>query len=84
MATRILLLVIIVVPAAVAAEPDYDREVKPILRAHCFRCHGVRKQEADLRLDTAAAALKGSENGQVIVPRQPNKSRLRFDICWGY
>ena len=76
MATRILLLVVIVVPAAIAAEPDYDREVKPILRAHCFRCHGVRKQEADLRLDTAVAALKGSENGQVIVPSQPDKSRL--------
>ena len=76
MATRILLLVVTALQPAVAAEPDYDREVKPILRAHCFRCHGVRKQEADLRLDTAAAALKGSENGSVIVPRQPDKSRL--------
>ena len=57
MATRILLLVLTALQPAVAAEPDYDREVKPILRAHCFRCHGVRKQEADLRLDTAAAAL---------------------------
>ena len=76
MAARILLFVVIVLQPAIAAEPDYEREVKPILRAHCFRCHGVRKQEAGLRLDTAAAALKGSENGHVIVSRQPGKSRL--------
>ncbi|HCK54084.1 MAG TPA: hypothetical protein DIC23_12770, partial [Planctomycetaceae bacterium] len=59
-----------------AAEPDHYSRVKTILRVHCFRCHGVRKQEAGLRLDTAAAALKGSEDGAVIVAGQPAGSRL--------
>ena len=59
-----------------AAEPDRYTQVKTILRAHCFRCHGVRKQAAGLRLDTAAAALKGSKDGPVIVAGQPATSRL--------
>ena len=59
-----------------AAEPDHYSRVKTILRVHCYRCHGVRKQEAGLRLDTAAAALKGSEDGAVIVAGQPAGSRL--------
>ncbi|MEY3607793.1 MAG: hypothetical protein RLZZ447_581, partial [Verrucomicrobiota bacterium] len=43
-------------PLPAAAAPDYLREVKPILTQHCVRCHGAAKEEAGLRLDTAAHA----------------------------
>ncbi len=47
---------------------DYLKQVKPVLRERCFACHGALKQEAGLRLDTAALAIKGGESGAVIKP----------------
>jgi len=76
MLARILTIVVLAVqPAASAERVDYGK-VKAILKAHCVRCHGVRKQEADLRLDTAAAAIKGTKDGPVIVAGKPRDSRL--------
>lgn len=33
------------------AEIDYQRQIVPILKQHCFGCHGPEKQEAEIRLD---------------------------------
>ena len=52
--------------ASARAEADYIKDVKPLLRTHCFECHGALKQKAGLRLDTAAAMRKGGESGNVI------------------
>src|SRR5688572_4613908 len=49
-----------------AAEVDYLRDVKPILKHHCYSCHGALKQESKLRLDTAASARKGGRHGPAI------------------
>ena len=49
--------------AAFAAPVDYVREVKPIFADHCYRCHGASQQKGELRMDTAALASKGGENG---------------------
>src|SRR5436305_946770 len=35
------------------APVDYAREIKPLLTARCYTCHGALQQKADLRLDTA-------------------------------
>lgn len=45
---------------------DYARQIKPVLQARCYACHGVLKQEAGLRLDTAALAVKGGDSGSAI------------------
>ena len=42
---------------------DYAREVKPVLKSHCYACHGGLKQKAGLRLDTVASIKKGGDNG---------------------
>ena len=51
-------------------EPDFARDIEPLLAKHCHECHGEKKQRAGLRLDRREAALAGSFNGelQVIVP----------------
>src|SRR5688572_10670678 len=48
---------------AFAAPVDYVRDVKPIFAENCYRCHGASQQKGELRMDTAALALKGGENG---------------------
>lgn len=40
---------------------DFVRDVQPILRKHCYECHGAEKQRSGLRLDIKAAAFKGGE-----------------------
>ncbi|MBM79589.1 MAG: hypothetical protein CMJ78_03220 [Planctomycetaceae bacterium] len=34
-----------------AVEKDFEAKIKPLLRSHCIRCHGEKKQEGDLRID---------------------------------
>jgi mono/diheme cytochrome c family protein len=64
-------------PVAAAAErADYLRQVKPLLARHCVGCHGPQKQRSGLRLDTAAAILKGGNSGPAAVPGNSGKSRL--------
>jgi hypothetical protein len=58
------------------APVDYVREVKPLLQATCVKCHGATTQKSDLKLDTAAAALKGGVSGPAIVPGKAAESPL--------
>src|ERR1043166_9013221 len=61
---------LILLPVAVlgAAPIDYVREVKPVLAENCCRCHGASQQKGGLRLDTAALACKGGDNGAAWKP----------------
>ncbi|MBC8326466.1 MAG: PSD1 domain-containing protein [Verrucomicrobia subdivision 3 bacterium] len=55
---------------------DYLRDIKPVLKARCFACHGALKQKAGLRLDTAANIRKGAKGAAVVVPGNPADSEL--------
>ncbi len=55
---------------------DYLQHIKPLLVKRCYACHGALKQEAGLRLDTAALALKGGNGGSVITPGNATASIL--------
>ena len=62
---------------SLAGEPvDYSRQIKPLLRARCYACHGVLKQKAGLRLDTATFAIKGGDGGAAVEPGDPAASPL--------
>lgn len=54
----------------------FETKVRPVLAENCFSCHGAKKQQSGLRLDNKTDALKGSDEGPVIVPGAPDKSRL--------
>ena len=67
-------------PRVFGAEPGstdfFESQVRPVLAANCFECHGPKKQESDLRLDSREAMMTGNSDGAVIVPGDPEKSRL--------
>ncbi len=77
-------LVLLMAPAARAGDSKpspqalefFEAKIRPLLAEHCLACHGVKKQQAGLRLDTRAAALQGSDSGPVLVPGHPEKSLL--------
>lgn len=49
-----------------AVEADYLRDIKPLLAANCYACHGALKQEGGLRLDTAQSLKRGGDSGSAI------------------
>ena len=62
---------------AVAAPVMFEKDVRPILKTHCFQCHGEdgeTKGGLDVRL--ARFILKGGKDGPVIVPGKVAESHL--------
>ncbi len=60
-----------------AADPiSFEKQVRPILEAYCLSCHGEEKPKGGLKLTTRALALKGGDDGAVLVPGDAAKSPL--------
>ena len=63
-------------PASDKTGVTYATDVKPIFDTSCIKCHGAEKAKARLRLDGLAAALKGGEDGKVVLPGDSAGSML--------
>jgi hypothetical protein len=59
-------------PAAGAV--DYVREIKPVLAARCYACHGALQQKGGLRVDTAQLLRDGGNSGPALLPGRPQES----------
>lgn len=56
---------------------DFIDQVQPLLKRHCYRCHGDKKQEGGLRLNRATDALGEADSEQpIIVPGHADQSLL--------
>lgn len=62
--------------ATAASQVDYVRDIKPLLEARCYACHGPLKQEQGLRLDTAALIRQGGDSGPAVEAHAPETSLL--------
>ena len=45
-------------------EPDFVKEIRPLLATRCWFCHGATKQQGHLRLDSAPFARQGGNSQQ--------------------
>src|SRR5947207_283162 len=60
-----------------AAPPMFEKDIRPILKAHCFECHGEgEKLKGGLDLRLRRLILQGGDDGPVLVPGKPGRSLL--------
>ena len=55
---------------------QYDRDIAPLLRRHCVKCHGPTKQEGKLNLAAPGAIITGGSEGAAVVPHDVAASLL--------
>ena len=64
-------------PTPAVTTLTYEQHIRPILKTHCFQCHGEedhREGKLDLRLRRLIIA--GGESGPALVPNNPETSPL--------
>ncbi len=79
---RGILIALLLYPAirlgAAVADPGavWTRKVQPLIDVYCVKCHGPLEKKSGLELDRPDAVLKGGDEGPVVVPGDPAKSRI--------
>ncbi len=63
-------------PPPAARPVDFRTDVRPVLAARCFSCHGPAVLKGGLRLHRKTDLLAGGDNGPVVVPGKGGESRL--------
>src|SRR6516165_383553 len=61
---------------------DFNRDIRPILSANCYQCHGPDKdkRKASLRLDTRDGLFSEPRGLPTVVPGKPDASELYLRI----
>src|SRR6185295_5259641 len=58
------------------AKVDFIRDIQPIFKAACLKCHGAEKPKGQFRLDSRLHAFKGGIAGKAILPGKGSESLL--------
>ena len=62
---------------AIALQPYFNQDIRPILSNRCFKCHGPDLQKGGLDLQTFETATKKLDDGEpAFVPGDAAKSDL--------
>ena len=60
--------------AATTTGVTFDKDIQPLFKASCDRCHGAQRPRGGLQLTSLESALKGGRDGKMIVPGDSSKS----------
>ncbi len=63
-------------PAATTTGVTFDKDIQPIFKTACVRCHGAERPRAQLRLDTLEGVLKGTKQGSILTAGDSANSLL--------
>jgi len=63
-------------PASPGDQVDFVKEIAPIIKNMCFKCHGGEKVKGKFNLSTRKTALAEAESGKAILPRKPTLSKF--------
>jgi hypothetical protein len=55
----------------------FEAKVRPLLVEHCTQCHGAKKQQGGLRLDTAGGFRAGGDKGPLVADPRDNSLLLK-------
>ncbi len=75
-AVRLALLALLGTGAHADEKITYQDQIQPIIQARCAKCHNEDKKKADLDLTSYQSVLKGSGSGAVLLPGNPEGSKL--------
>jgi mono/diheme cytochrome c family protein len=64
------------IPPATKRNVDFAKDIRPLFRQHCYKCHGTTRQEAGLRLDRRDDGLNGGDSGPLFVVGKSSESIL--------
>lgn len=59
-----------------AGDAFFESTIRPLLVERCLECHGEKKQEGGLRLDSPAGWKEGGDSGPAVMPGKPDESLL--------
>jgi len=60
-----------------ASAANFEKDIRPLLAEHCFKCHGEKKRKGGLRLTNRRDALQPSDSGKAaIIPGDSTASLL--------
>jgi hypothetical protein len=77
-AAALLIAGVLLLSSVVAAEPlSFEKDIRPILKTHCFHCHGEgEKLKGDVDLRLHRFLLKKTDEGTILVPGKPQESLM--------
>lgn len=64
------------IPPVAKKDVDFVKEIQPLFRDTCHKCHGSSRKEAGLRLDRRDDALNGGDSGPLFVVGKSAESLL--------
>jgi hypothetical protein len=59
-----------------SAETFFETKIRPVLAIDCLPCHGGKKTESGLKVDSRESLLRGGDRGPAIVAGEPDNSLL--------